>query len=157
MAFYFQNPMAQIYFPRSDSDILWLRGRIGFHHRLLQEKIFVGVGESRAVWKRAIICRARILRISDFSVLSSVTGENFLKLTFNARFARTLLCELVWFSFMVDGSGRFLGLVPWIQPMHTLTRHTLYFSRREITRIAPTNLGRYLTVLQVGIKCVSRT
>ena len=27
-----------------------------------------------------------------------------------------------------------------IQPMHTLTRHISYFSRREITRIAPTNL-----------------
>ena len=44
-----------------------------------------------------------------------------------------------------------------IQPMHTLTRHTSYFSRREFTRIAPTNLGRYLTVLQVGIKWDSRT
>ena len=28
-----------------------------------------------------------------------------------------------------------------IQPMHPLTRHTSYFSRREITRIAPTILG----------------
>ena len=44
-----------------------------------------------------------------------------------------------------------------IKPMHTLTRHTSYLSRREITRIAPTNLGRYLTVEQVGIKWVSRT
>ena len=33
-----------------------------------------------------------------------------------------------------------------IQPIHTLTRHTSYFSSREITRIASTNLGRYLTV-----------
>ena len=46
-----------------------------------------------------------------------------------------------------------------IQPMHTLTRshatrHTSYFSRREITRIAPTNLRHYLTVEQVGIKWV---
>ena len=49
MAFYFQNPLAQIYFHRSDSNILWLRGRIGFHHRFLQEKFCVGVGESRAV------------------------------------------------------------------------------------------------------------
>ena len=29
------------------------------------------------------------------------------------------------------------------QPIHTLTRHTLYFSRREMTRIAPTKLRRY--------------
>ena len=43
-----------------------------------------------------------------------------------------------------------------IQPMHTLTRHT-YFSHREITSIAPTNLRRYLTVEQVGIKWVPRT
>ena len=41
--------MAQIYFHRSDSNILWLRGRISFHHRFLQEEICVGVGESRAV------------------------------------------------------------------------------------------------------------
>ena len=44
-----------------------------------------------------------------------------------------------------------------IQPMHTLKRHTSYFSRREITSIAPTNLRRYLTVEQVGMKWVSRT
>ena len=48
-SFYFQNPMAKINFHRSDSNILWLRGRIGFHHRFLQEKFCVGVGESRAV------------------------------------------------------------------------------------------------------------
>ena len=28
-----------------------------------------------------------------------------------------------------------------IRPMHTLTRHTSYFSRREITRIAPNQFG----------------
>ena len=44
-----------------------------------------------------------------------------------------------------------------IQPKHTLTRHTSYFSRREITRIAPTNLRHYLTVEQVGIKWVPLT
>ena len=43
------------------------------------------------------------------------------------------------------------------QPMHTLTRHTSYLSLREITRAAPTNLRRYLTVEQVGIKWVPRT
>ena len=36
------------------------------------------------------------------------------------------------------------------QPMHTLTRQTSYFSRREITRMAPTKLRRYLTVGQVS-------
>ena len=44
-----------------------------------------------------------------------------------------------------------------IRPMHTLTRHTSYFSCREITRIAPTNLRHYLTVEQVGIKWVPLT
>ena len=44
-----------------------------------------------------------------------------------------------------------------IRPMHTLTRHTSYFSRRELTRIAPTNLRHYLTVEQVGIKWVPLT
>ena len=44
-----------------------------------------------------------------------------------------------------------------IRPIHTLTRHTSYFSRREITRIAPTNLRHYLTVEQVGIKWVPLT
>ena len=42
MAFYFQDPMAQIYFHRSDSNILWLRGRIGFHH--------IGFYRTKSVW-----------------------------------------------------------------------------------------------------------
>ena len=43
------------------------------------------------------------------------------------------------------------------QPIHTL--HTLYFSRREMTRITPTKLHRYSfrTVEQVGIKWVPCT
>ena len=44
-----------------------------------------------------------------------------------------------------------------IQPMHTLARHTSYFSRRKIASIAPTNLRRYLTVEQVGIKWIPCT
>ena len=32
------------------------------------------------------------------------------------------------------------------QPMHTLARHTSYISQREMTKIAPTNLHRYLTL-----------